>query len=378
MQRLAIGAAAGMGAILAMQSALAGEVKIGVQISMTGPLATVGGKPLKSGIELALKEIADTHFLGSDTTLAPILTDNASDKTQSITLTSKLCSGDNVAIMIGPMGSTAGAAAAPVANELKCPSIMFAVSPEVTRDRPWVYKAYDNPTSVMQGVGDYIIKLKPHTVHLVYNNDNPATVDYRNALTAILKASGITDITEDTILSAQTDFTALATKLADLNPDVLFIGTPPEGSANLVIQARQAGLSDKVKIVGSDYFTSPAFARIGGAAVEGVVYPTHSSAARSDDYNKAYVKDYTAAYGIPPDSYASVAYNATWAAARAIKAAGDNPTREKIREALLNIKDADSVMGMGKMSIDDQRSVRYQMLMATIANGKETILPSGK
>lgn len=364
----------GAATALLPRMSMAEEIKIGFQIAMTGPLASVGGRPLRNGIELALKKIEEAQTLGAGRSLLPIITDNASDKTQAITLTSQLCMGDNVAIMIGPFGSAASAAAAPVANELECPSIMIAVSPEVTKAGSWIFKAYENPSAIMRGLADYIVTLKPKNVLVVYNNDNPAVIDYKNSLVEFLRAAGISDLPEETILSAQTDFAALATKIVDRDPDVLFIGTPPEGSANLIIQARQAGLSEKVKVVGSDYFTSPAFLKVGGGAVEGVVYPTHYSAARSDAFNKAFVDSYLAAYGSLPDSYAAVAYNATWAAALAIKDAGPSPTRDQIRQALLRIKDVDSIMGAGKMSIDGERSVRYDMLMATVSDGKQTIV----
>ena len=41
---------------------------------------------------------------------------------------------------------------------------------------------------------------------------------------------------------AGADFTALATKIVSSKADCVFLSTPPEQGANIVIQSRQAGL----------------------------------------------------------------------------------------------------------------------------------------
>ena len=73
------------------------QVKIGVIASATGPAAFVG-IPQKNTVPLLPKKIGDT-------TIEYIVFDDASDSTQSVTLTKKLLSENKIDALIGPSGS---------------------------------------------------------------------------------------------------------------------------------------------------------------------------------------------------------------------------------------------------------------------------------
>jgi len=56
---------------------------------------------------------------------------------------------------------------------------------------------------------------------------------------------------------------------------------------------------------------------------------------------------------VAPDSWAMVGYSMGLIAANAIKAAGPNPTREKVRAAMLATKNLPVVIGRGTWTITD-------------------------
>ena len=65
------------------------------------------------------------------------------------------------------------------------------------------------------------------------------------------------------------------------------------------------------------------------------------------------ITNYTKRYNVAPDSWAMVGYSMGLIAANAIKAAGPNPTRDKVREAMLATKNLPVVIGRGTWSITD-------------------------
>lgn len=362
---------AALGAALVIQSAAAEEVVIGVQLPLTGPMASWTGPVMRDGIAIGQDQVVRSKLLGEGRTIRVIMEDDASDKTQSITLASKLCDADKVSLMIGPPTTVLAAPVAPVANQKSCPTIALNVGRESSSVGPWIFKAYDDPEKVMDGIARYVVtQVRPKTIHMVTIRDNAAALAYRNAVVAIFQAGGQKGVTEDTILSTDADFTALATKIADGEPDVLFVTATPEAAANIVIAARQAGLPASTKIMGADYFASPAFAQVGGAAVEGAVFPAHFSPERADAVNTAFVAAYKAKFGREPDAYAAIAYNAFMIAVQALKTAGPQASRQQIRDAIASTRAMPSVLGTGTVSIDADRSVDYDMLLVRNVQGR--------
>ena len=358
-------------AALLANPARAEEVVIGVQLPLTGPMASWTGPVMRDGIWIGQDQVEQLKLLGEGRTIRVIMGDNASDKTQSITLASKFCDADKVSLMIGPPTTVLAAPVAPVANQKDCPTIALNVGRESSSVGPWIFKAYDDPEKVMDGIARYVAtQVRPKSIHMVTIRDNAAALAYRNAVMAIFQAAGQKGVTEDTILSSDVDFTALATKIADGEPEVLFITATPEASANIVIAARQAGLPASTKIVGADYFASPAFAQVGGAAVEGAIFPAHFSPERPDAVNADFVAAYKAKFGRDPDAYAAIAYNAFMMAVQALKTAGPQASRQQIRDALATTHAMPSVLGTGTVSIDADRSVVYDMLLVRNVQGR--------
>ena len=113
------------------------------------------------------------------------------------------------------------------------------------------------------------------------------------------------------------------------------------------------------------------YLKAGGKAVEGTIFPAESVATGVNDLAKAFIQNYTKRYGVAPDSWAMLGYSMVLIAGNAIKAAGPNPTREKVREAMLATKNLPVVVGKGAWSIDPKTRVPSfgYAVMETRANG---------
>lgn len=357
----------GLVAALVAAPALAEDVVVGVVLPMTGSLASWAGPPVYRGMQVALDEIAATRMLGAGRDLKVLLEDDASDKTQSITLTNRLIARDKASLILGPSSSPLAAAAAPVANQNKTPMIAIAVSEAITKTGSWIFKIYQGPGPTITAAAKYLVEnLHVKAVSIVYARDNEAMVAYTKVMRDYLASHGVKDINEETVQASETDYTALATKLAGRKDDAIFLNLLPESAANLAIQARQAGLAPGVKLVGSDQLGAQNYAKIGGAAVKGTIYPTFYYVASTKAPNPVFVAAYHKKFNADPDQYAAIGYSAMMIGAHAIKNAGPGATREKIRAALAAIHDVPTVLGAGSFSFDADRNPVYGTLMMSV------------
>lgn len=344
--------ASSLAALVTLSPAMAQEVKLGVVMSNTGTYAFVG-TPVINAVRMAFDEMQASNYFGS-TKVTLMVEDNRSNTQEALALLTRMATRDNALMVIGPVATGEAMAAAPVANELKIPIFTTATSPAVLRPGPWVFKVTETPDQYMTMLGDYVAqRRKPKSCFTVTIRDNEGYITQHNAYRDTVKKGGVAVAAEESILSTDTDFTALATKIATTKADCLFLSTPPEQGANIILQARQAGMAANTLLVGNTGMGSANFLKAGGTAVEGTVFTAESVPTGVNDMARTFIVNYTKRYNVAPDSWAMVGYSMGLIAGNAIKAAGPNPTREKVREALLATKNLPVVIGRGTWSITD-------------------------
>lgn len=344
--------ASSLAALVAMAPAMAQEVKLGVVMSNTGTYAFVG-TPVINAIRMAFDEMQASNYFGA-TKVSLLVEDNRSNTQEALALLTRMATRDNAIMVIGPVATGEAMAVAPVANELKIPIFTTATSPAVLKPGPWVFKVTETPDQYMTLLGDHVAqKRKPKSCFTVTIRDNEGYITQHNAYRDTVKKGGVSIAAEESILSTDTDFTALGTKIANAKSDCLFLSTPPEQGANIILQARQAGMAANTLLVGNTGMGSANFVKAGGTGVEGTVFTAESVPTGVNELAKTFIVNYTKRYNVAPDSWAMVGYSMGLIAGNAIKAAGPNPTRDKVREAMLATKGLPVVIGRGTWSITD-------------------------
>lgn len=344
-------AATSVAMLATVSSAQAQEVKLGVVMSNTGTYAFVG-TPVINAIRMAFDEMQASNYFGA-TKVSLIIEDNRSNTQEALALLTRMATRDNAIMVIGPVATGEAMAAAPVANELKIPIFTTATSPAVLKPGPWVFKVTETADQYMTLLGEHIAqKRKPKNCFNITIRDNEGYILQNNVFRDTIKKGGVAIAAEESILSADTDFTALATKIVTSKADCLFLSTPPEQGANIILQARQAGMPASTLLVGNTGMGAN-FVKAGGSAVDGTVFSAESVPTGVNDLAKNFIVNYTKRYNVTPDSWAMVGYSMALIAANAIKAAGPNPTRDKVREAMLATKNLPVVIGRGTWSIAD-------------------------
>jgi branched-chain amino acid transport system substrate-binding protein len=246
-----IAAAAAFALLLGLGGpAAAQEVRIGVVMATTGTFAFVG-VPVVNAVRLAHDELTASGGYGS-ARVSIMFEDNRSNTQEAIALINRMATRDNAALVIGPVSSGEAMAAAPVAVNLQIPMFTTATTPEVLRAGPWVFKISEVAEQYMLPLARHIVEqVHPHACVLVFIRDNDGYIRQKDIFRDAIRAGGVTIAAEESILAADSDFTALATNIAASHADCLFLSTPPEQGANVVIQARQAGMPANTVLIGN-------------------------------------------------------------------------------------------------------------------------------
>lgn len=357
-------------------TARAEEVLIGAQFPLSGPLAAFSGPRLRAGAEVAVEEINSTQMLGPGRTIKLSIEDDAGDKTQTLALINKRATVDHVTAIFGPTNSSLALPAAPVANELKVPMLAVGASAAIVEAGPWSFMSLV-PASRMVASSVKLAtgKLGVKSVAVIFDRTNSSSVLIKNAFEAAVKEHGVKVVVSEGISPQDSNFGPLATKLASMKFDALYIESIPTVQANFLIQVKQAGLDPKTKIIASPNAGSTAFTDMGGKAVEGVYYETNYLADSETPENKKFVAAYKKKTGNDTDSQSANGYGGMMVLAEALKIAGPNADRDKVRQALGQVHDVPSVYGTGRYSMDKNRLPDFQNIMVQIKDGQPKVVP---
>jgi branched-chain amino acid transport system substrate-binding protein len=164
-------------------------------------------------------------------------------------------------------------------------------------------------------------------------------------------ANGLTVAGRDGIDGKAADYKALATKIKDTNPDLIYYGGITQNNAGQLLKdIRAAGIT--VPFMGPDGILETAFIEAAGADIAEGTYGTIAGAPfdKLPEKGKKFYSDYQAKYNSRPEAYAIYGYEA---ASVAIAAIGKVCKKDKaaILDAMWNTENFEGVLGT--WSFDD-------------------------
>ncbi len=361
----------------ALSSVSAQEIVIGVPVSLTGTYAFVGNAAVK-GLQQAVDEINAGNELGAGRTIKLLIADDGSNNNQAITLVNRMANIDKVLAIAGPTSSATVLAVSPVVNQLQIPMLGVAVTPAVNKAGPWSNRVLNSPVTLMTVLTNYTMdSMKPKSVMTVASRDNDGAAAQSKVARSIMDGK-VTLMPEESALMAETDFTALSTKIASLKPDVVMITMNDAAAANIILQAKQAGAAPNLRFVANNAAASASFLRIGGRAVEGVVVGTDAfPEIRTDNLAKTFVASFQKKHNAVPDQWNAVGYTIGRLYGHAIANVKGPLTKQSLLDALVGVRNFPVVLGSGKsnFSFDKDREPTYEPILITIKDGKFTPVP---
>jgi len=356
------------GMAFAVQAAHAADRKIVILQALTGGAAFVG-VPASEGMKYAAEELNAKGFLGADKIVLEIA-DSASARAQAMAAVTRYAADPSVLFILGPTTAPEAIPSAGVANDAKIGMKAMTNAVALLNAGPWGFISAQPPVITMPQLGDYAMDVaKVKSCATVRFTDNEAYVDLERIFVEHTEKRGMKIVDRSGIKQADSDFSTVATRIVAAKPDCVMLFTLGPSAANMAIQLKQAGLPANVKLIGQTGLSSPQLISIGGAAVEGLVFNSDWTPGGDSPAGKAFATAYKAKTGKDADNWAALGYSYMTVVATAIKAAGPNPTREAIRDALAKTKDIPVVIGTGKYSYVN-RIPTYGSTFLMVKDGK--------
>lgn len=322
--------------VLSLATFAQAELTIGVNLSTTGPGASLG-IPEKNALAFAPATIGGEK-------VRFVVYDDASDSTTAVQNVKRLITENKVDLIIGPSITTNSLAVIDVAAGAKTPLLSLssasAIISPMDAKRKWIFKVTANDDVYAAAMVKHMVKKGVKKVAVIATED-PYGEANTQAYKALADKAGIKTVTVEKFKRNDTSVTAQVLKAMKTNPDAVFIvavGTP---SALPHIALVEKGYKGKIYQTGGA--ANSEFLKVGGKAVEGGYlpaspvlvaeqlpngYPTKAEALK---FSKAYESKFG-----PRSTFASHTWDALKvlevAVPKALKVA--KPGTEKFREAL--------------------------------------------
>jgi branched-chain amino acid transport system substrate-binding protein len=321
---------------------------VGVSGPLTGQDAQYG-EQWKRGFDLALDQINGSggihgHPLQYD------FEDSRSDPRQAVAIAQKFAGDNRMLLELGDLSSGASMAASPIYQRAGLVQFGFTNShPDFTKggDYMWstaISQAEEQPLLAQYVTGGLGFK----KIALLYLNTDWGRTS-EDIFAKAARAHGAQVVAAEGYQPDEKDFRATLTRVRSANPDSIVLISYYSDGAQIVRQARGAGITLPIAAVGSVY--SPKFLELGGDAVNGVYTESNFFPADPRPEVQSFVQRYRAKYGAEPDTFAARAYDAMILAGELLRRYG--ATRTAVHDGLAKIDNVPSVI-FGSFRFDPQ------------------------
>jgi branched-chain amino acid transport system substrate-binding protein len=365
-------------AIFSTATVAMADITIGVDISTTGPGASIGIPEKNVITAFGPKTIAGQK-------VNYVILDDASDSTSAVQNVKRMISENKIDVLIGPSITTNSLAVIDTMAQAKTPMVCLAgasviISPMDARRR-WVFKITANDDTYAEAMVKNMIKQGVKTVSAIVTDDPYGESNYQ-AYKKIADKAEIRTLAIEKFKRNDTSVTAQVLRALRGNPDAVVIIAVGTTAALPHLAVVERGYKGKIYQSGGGA-TNADFLRVGGKAVEGGLFPTSPVLVASRLPNgyptKAEAMKLTKAYESkfgPISTFAAHAWDALHiieaAVPKALKSAkpGTAEFREALRNAIENTKGYKGAFAVFDLSPTDHSGVNeYGMAVLKIENG---------
>jgi branched-chain amino acid transport system substrate-binding protein len=356
------------------------DITIGVNLSLTGPLSSLG-LPQKASLALWPERIA-----GEKVNL--VVLDDASDPQAATRNARRFVTESKADVLLGPSGVPQGMAVAQVATESKTVQLAFAPLPLPAGPESWTF-ALAQPVSLMSdALARRMAADKVRKVAFLGWNEGYGEM-WLQAFGASAKAAGLEIVATERFAPIDTAITSQALKVVAAKPDAVLIVGAGSAAAMPQINLRERGWT------GAVYQThgaaSPDLVRVGGKSMNGTVMPAGPmlvaeqlpAASPVKPVALTYVTGFEKAHGAHTRTqFGAHAYDALVLLQRALPVAlkkaksGTPEFRRALRDALESEKEIALSHGVVNFSPTDHSGFDGRgVVMLRIADGRFELLP---
>jgi len=364
-------------AVIALAGSASADITIGVNLSTTGPAASLGMGE-KNAISFGPSVIAGQK-------VRYVIYDDATDTTKAVQNIKRLTAEDKVDIIIGPTTSPNSMAVIGAVAESGTPMIQLAPGPVAISagdpKRRWIFSAPPSDDTYAAVLVDHMVKKGVKTVAVI-TLDDAYGENSTNAYKKMAERKGLKTLAIEKYKRSDTSATAQVLHAMQGKPDAVFIvasGTPGAMPHLALIERGYKG-----KIYQSGGSANSEFLRVGGKALEGsfIMSPPVLSAEQFPEGYPGkkealeFVKSYETKFG-PRSMFAALAWNSLKlveaTVPKALKAAkpGTAQFRAALRDAIEHTKGFHGAGAVISMSPTDHTGInQLGMCVVRVENGK--------
>jgi branched-chain amino acid transport system substrate-binding protein len=311
-----------------------GPIKIGINLSTTGPVAKFGVMDYNS-IMMAFEDLGVKKIDGRE--IIFVVEDNRGDPPTAKSAEEKLISKDKVDLIIGGYTSATTVAMTGTAEDLGCPHIIVNGSADKITEKPnkWIFSGPRVPAShygdTLWSLVDEVIK--PKKVALYYENTDFGTSSAK-ALRKGFQDRDIKLVFDQPYESGAVTFKPMLSRVKRENPDMVMAVSYLTDAIMLAKQSAEIRLDVPIYMGYAAGYTMPEFVDNAGKNVNYICTTTNWDPNARWLWAKRYYEAYLKKYNDKADYHGAQGYAAMQVAIDALKRAKSPITRDSIREAL--------------------------------------------
>ena len=342
------------------------SITIGTVTTNSGTAAAYGEAEVK-GFELAVSEInAKGGINGKKVKLESM--DDKGDATEASNAYNKLAGDNNVLAVAGPTISATTAAVAPLADQSKLVTIAPAATSDSIETGNYLFRTCFKDSYQGEVASRFAAEnLKVKKVAVLYGTGDPYSSGVGEAFAKAAEKLGLEVVDKESSSSADdTEYSAQLQKIQASGAELLYAPYYYSVAGPYIIpQARSVGFEGYV--MGPDGYDG---LKLTGdkSQYNKTYYTTHYSA---DDNTNTKVQDFIKSYksknNAEPNTFAALGYDTIYMIKQAIEKAGENATREDVRNAVAGMT-FDGVTG--KFTMDKSGSPTKSVTVLEMKDGK--------
>lgn len=322
-------------AILVLGSGVvfAKTLKLGTMGPLTGPYAA-DGNDIKNGVLTAVEVVKENGGIPGFDSIEVLPQDTACEPRQAVATANKLIN-EEVTGVVGAYCSSSTLPASEVLDEESIVMITPASTNEkvTSRGLPYMFRMCgrddDQGAIALKFMQE---KLGAKSVYIV-DDKTAYSQGLADGVEKISEAAGIKVLGHEHVNQGDKDFSAILTKVKNMNPDVFYMSMQNSATgALMLIQAKRMGI--KAVRLAQDAVYHPQLIEIAKDAAEGVYLTFGYIDSEAPAYKEFYAK-YQPKYG-NPGAYSGYAYDSAMAYLKAVKTAGSTDP-EKVKAELMKL-----------------------------------------
>lgn len=315
-------AAAMAAALTALAAAAQAQIKIGMMIPATGPLAQYGTM-VKEGVGTAIEQVNAAGGINGQQVEA-VVYDDLCDPKRAPAAANRVLD-DKVRYVVGPVCSGAAISAAPMFSSQHVVMVTpSATSPSLTDGTAYhsIFRTIGTDNDQGETAARFIIeKIKPHKVAVLHDKQAYGRNIANTVRKALFQGNVKVELFEG-LTSGEKDFSDVVAKLKAAGIDFVYFGGYQNDMGVLLRQSREQGVM--AKMMGPDGVANAEINKIAGPAAEGMLVTLPADFSK-DPKNAAIVKAFTDKKRDPAGAFQLTAYAATQVIMDSIKAVGNDP-----------------------------------------------------